>query len=439
MEQIKWKPNLGQQTEALSWDVFELMYGGARGGGKTDAGLAWLLYDIENPRYRGLVIRRNADDLKDWIDRARIMYSETGAVFVGQPVEIRFPSGAIVRTGHLNDSNAYMKYQGHEYHRMLIEELTQIPSERMYEMLIASCRSTVDGLKPRIFATTNPDGPGHTWVKERFIEGREANKPFKDEKSGRTRLFVPAKVEDNPVLMEKDPDYVKFLDSLKDPELREQWRHGSWKKARVKGSYYGTQIDALIDQSRVCAIPYDPLLPVHTFWDIGVGDTTPIWFIQVYGKEVRVIDYYENSGEGVKHYIKVLQDKPYKYGRHIAPHDIKVREWGNDAKSRYDVAKENGITFEIAPNVPVMEGIEAVRELLPFCWFDKGKTKDGLNALMHYRKTWIEDRQTFLDQPLHDWASHASDAFRMFAVTFRKLFEKKDSPTTRFSGYKQKV
>jgi len=143
---VHWKPQ-DKQTIALARIEDEILYGGARGGGKTDAGQAWLLYDIDKPKYRALVIRKNADDLRDWVDRARQMFAGTGAIFTGNPPEIRFPKGGIIRTGHLKDENAYEKYQGHEYQRILIEELTHIPSEESYLKLVSSCRSTVDGLE----------------------------------------------------------------------------------------------------------------------------------------------------------------------------------------------------------------------------------------------------------------------------------------------------
>ncbi len=135
---IKWKPQ-PRQAIALARTENEILFGGARGGGKTDAGQAWLMYDIDKPYYRALVLRRNADDLKDWIDRARLFYHT--ATITGQVPEIKFPSGAIIRTGHLKDSNAYTKYQGHEYQKILNEELTHIPRESDYEKLLGSNRS----------------------------------------------------------------------------------------------------------------------------------------------------------------------------------------------------------------------------------------------------------------------------------------------------------
>jgi len=236
-DNIAWQPHAGRQTFALTRPEFEVLYGGARGGGKTDAGIAWLTRDVDNPRYRALVIRRNADDLHDWIDRAITLYRKCGKVeVVGKPAIIRFPSGATIRTGHLKDEQAYSKYQGHEYHRMLIEELTQIPTEEMYLKLISSCRSTDTSLKPRVFATTNPGNIGHDWVKKRFVERCEPMKPYFDPITQRKRIFVPATVDDNPTLIKADPSYVTFLEGL-DDNLKRAWRYGDWDI--FAGQYFG--------------------------------------------------------------------------------------------------------------------------------------------------------------------------------------------------------
>ena len=225
---MDWTPNPGAQTEILRRQEFELLYGGARGGGKSAAGLAWLISPeyIVNPKYRALVIRRNAEDLTDWIARARDFYRPLNAKFAGNPPIIKFPSGAFIKTGHLKDENAYEKYQGHEYHRIVIEELTQIPRDQDYLKLISSCRSTEKGLKPQVFSTCNPGGTGHTWVKQRWVDVAR-NSVYRDPVSGRSRLFIPARVEDNPMLMETDPEYVKFLDALPE-DLRKAWREGDW-------------------------------------------------------------------------------------------------------------------------------------------------------------------------------------------------------------------
>lgn len=187
----------------------------------------------------------------------------------------------------------------------------------------------------------------------------------------------------------------------------------------IIGCYYGTHMNAAVAEGRIGKVPYDPALPVITAWDLGVGDATAIWFFQRFQKEIRVIDYHEATGEGLQYYVKVLQNKPYVYEQHIMPHDIKVRELGT-GKSRYEVAMALGIKpITVARQLPIDDGIQAVRTLLPQCWFDKKKCEQGISALQDYHKEYDEVRKEYKLKPFHDWTSHASDAFRMFAVGYQ--------------------
>lgn len=427
---VIWKPQ-AKQVEALTRLEFEVLYGGARGGGKTDAGMAWLLYEKDNPLYKALVIRRNADDLKDWVDRAKIMYQGTGAVFTGQPAEIRFPSGAVIRTGHLKDEDAYEKYQGHEYQKILIEELTQIPTELSYLKLISSCRSTVKGIQAQVFTTTNPGNAGHKWVKARFVDVSEPGKPFTDRVTGRTRIFIPATVEDNPVLIERDPNYVNFLNGLPDG-LRQAWRNGSWDAYEVEGAYYSRELTQARKEGRICPVPYEKSIPVDTWWDLGVGDSTAIGFFQRVGREWRMIDYYEASGEGFNYYKQILDSKGYTYRYHFAPHDIEVREMSS-GRSRKEIARELGIDFRIVPKLTVDDGINSVRMRFNTLWIDQVKCEKFLDAITQYRKEWSDKMGEFKMHPLHDWTSHAADMLRYWAVTE----DMDDSNFTDYTLYKQ--
>lgn len=238
-ENVLWEPHPGKQTEALSRDEFEILYGGSRGGGKTAAGIAWIAEETDHPKYRALVLRRNSDDLKDWIDRASTLYEALGASKVGSPPEFHWPSGALIRTGHLNDDDAYTKYQGHEYHRILIEELTQIPTEKSYLKLLASCRSTIPELRPHIFSTTNPGEVGHAWVKARFIDAGAwgqtiwtSAKLTDGTRVWHSRIFIHATMDDNPTLMRNDPEYIASIEALKevDPDTYYAWRYGDWDR-----------------------------------------------------------------------------------------------------------------------------------------------------------------------------------------------------------------
>lgn len=185
------------------------------------------------------------------------------------------------------------------------------------------------------------------------------------------------------------------------------------------GSYYGRAFQKIYAENRICKLPVDPYLPVFTAWDLGMSDETSIWFFQFYGKEIRVIDFYSNNGEGLAHYIAVLRDKGYRYARHFAPHDIAVRELSSGV-SRLETARKLGIEFERIPtNVDLMGGVENVREMLGYCYFDESATESGRKALEAYKKEWDEKHGCYKSHPLHDWSSHAADSFRTMAQAWK--------------------
>lgn len=187
-------------------------------------------------------------------------------------------------------------------------------------------------------------------------------------------------------------------------------------EAAVKGAIYAKELEQAHEQGRITRVPYDPALPVDTDWDIGIGDAMAIWFSQsLRTGEVRLIDYYEASGEGFPHYATVLKDKGYSYGAHWAPHDIQVRELAS-GRSRLEAAAALGIRFQVAPRVGVEDGIHAARLLFPRCWFDADKCRPGLEALQHYRRDYNTRLNEFKATPVHDWASHGADAWRGLAV-----------------------
>jgi|TARA_Y100000033_G_scaffold28626_1_gene27204 hypothetical protein len=202
--------------------------------------------------------------------------------------------------------------------------------------------------------------------------------------------------------------------SIMTPEQYEQEFECSFTAA-VSGSYYGRLITKADKDGRIGNVPIDDNVGVETWWDLGIGDSTAIWFAQRVGQEIHLVDYYETSGESLAHYAEILKEKDYCYSNHIAPHDIMARELGT-GKSRLEVANELGIDFDIAPKLEVDHGIESVRNALPNCYFDREKCKVGLDALRQYRKQWDEKNQVFKNKPLHDWCSHAADSFRYGCV-----------------------
>jgi len=193
----------------------------------------------------------------------------------------------------------------------------------------------------------------------------------------------------------------------------------SWDAA-IPGSYYGKLMAALETEDCIGSVMYDPRYPVITGWDLGVGDSTAIWFAQQTRTSLNIIDYYEASGVGADHYAKVIRERPYMYEYHILPHDADDREWGNNASSRVDALKSLGVRpLRIMPRASVEDGINAVRIMLHGARFDRKRCERGIAALRQYQRTWDDKLKIFSQKPLHDWTSHASDAFRYLAQGLR--------------------
>lgn len=186
--------------------------------------------------------------------------------------------------------------------------------------------------------------------------------------------------------------------------------------AAVRGAYFGKTLANAQEAGRITSVPYDEALPVQTAWDLGIADATAVWFIQASpGGEIRLIDYEEYHGASLPDIIRELRKKPYSYDRHIAPHDIRVRELGTGT-SRYEVSAKNGVRFDICRNMPLMDGIDATRNMLAKTWIDEKKCRQGLNYLQLYRCDFNDKTGVASTRPLHDHTSHAADALRMYAV-----------------------
>lgn len=187
----------------------------------------------------------------------------------------------------------------------------------------------------------------------------------------------------------------------------------------VEGSYYAKYIDKMRLDGRIGDVPWESAFKVHTAWDLGVRDSTTIIFFQTIGTTVRVIDSYENSKEGLDHYIKLLDSKPYLYGKHIAPHDIQVKEWGTGL-TRIEKAKQLGIKFTVAPDLSIVDGIEAVRSTLGKVWIDSKKGLPLIKALENYRQEFDAKKRVYKTVPLHDIYSHFSDSMRYLCISLPK-------------------
>lgn len=187
-----------------------------------------------------------------------------------------------------------------------------------------------------------------------------------------------------------------------------------------EGLYYGKQIAEARKEGRIRRVYYDANAPVHTAWDLGYNDSTAIWWYQLCGQ---VLEYYEHNGEPLTHYLHIVKNKPYTYGKHIVPHDAAAHEYSTGL-SRVEVARNHGIAFTIAPDLALIDGIDAARNMLNRCWFDEAKCVSGIKSLESYKKEWNDRYGCWGSKPLHNFASHGADAFRMLAVSLNKLSSK---------------
>lgn len=186
----------------------------------------------------------------------------------------------------------------------------------------------------------------------------------------------------------------------------------------MSGSVFGHAMNEAEREGRICGVPYQPEFPVDTWWDIGTGDPTAIWFTQDIGREIHVIDYYENSGAGVgiDFYARHLQTMPYVWGTHNGPHDLEAHQFAANGKSTREVAEALGLRFRVTEKLDKQSQINSGRAFLKRCWFDRAKTERGRDALTSYHFKYDDKRKAFDDEPYHDWASNAADAWMQLAV-----------------------
>ncbi|MFZ4761250.1 MAG: terminase large subunit domain-containing protein [Alphaproteobacteria bacterium] len=239
-QKIIWAPQKGPQTALLSCSAHEIFYGGARGGGKTDAVLGE--FAVHAARYgnkaRGLMLRREYEQLKPTIKRAAEIYQPLGAIWKESAREWLFMNGATLKMAYLDHDQDASKYQGHSYTRIYVEELTNFPDPEPLIKLKACLRSAAS-VPCRFIATGNPGGVGHQWVKERYIDPfPQGFQIIREVIAARelTRVYIPAKLSDNSVLMRSDPDYELRLRQSGSAALVKAWLEGDWDV--VEGAYF---------------------------------------------------------------------------------------------------------------------------------------------------------------------------------------------------------
>jgi hypothetical protein len=399
----EWGPNCRKQEIILERSETELLVGGARGGGKTEVGLMWLVGPedkplIDNPRYRSLVIRRDYEDLSDWIFRAKLAYRGYGEV-VGNPAEIRWRGGGVTRLGHWKDKATLSRYIGHEYWRMLFEELTQtVECLDDYKLLLGSLRCSEPGVEAQLYASTNPGGPGHAWVKAYWVDAAR-NKTVVDQKTGYSRIFIPVLAKDNPDISKQ---YLGFLDGLPD-KVRAAWRDGSWES--FEGQFF-TLTDAHREQ------PWDITDTctdrLYGSLDVGIGDYTSfgLYYLDTRDRAHRLFTYKANGkthrdhAEAIRDRIETFQWTGGKFPKTVAAgKDAWNRralrdEFASSAIDEYeDVFRGKGTAF-VRANDDRKGGCGVFRDMLA--------VQDGLPGMVHwtrYNESYEIDMQAMSTDP----------------------------------------
>lgn len=424
---LEWTPT-ERQNEYLAAPDDEVLYGGAAGGGKTDAlvvdatGCQYDTPSIAYPRYRGVIFRRTFPELEEFVDRSHMYYPQIdrGAKFRGDDYQWTFSSGAKISFSYLELDKHKLRHQGKEYQFIGWEELTQWATPAPYEYLSSRLRTSDPRIPLNLRANCNPGGAGDWWVRDRWRipdDGSATRFPLhiKDPDTGkittRWRRFIPARLGDNPHL---GADYKARLLGLSDQEQK-ALLYGRWDLFDVEGAIYAAQLKKVSEEGRICELPIVPGIPVNTFWDLGRNNETVILFHQRVGAWNHFIDYFEMRLGDLATFAKVLKDKGYLFGDHYLPHDVENTDI-SVTKSRKELLEEAGVKpIIVVPRVRhVIEGIELTRQAFASCKFDAERCAGLIRALRAYRYVHDDRLNTFKPEPLHDWASNAADAFRQF-------------------------
>jgi len=247
-------------------------------------------------------------------------------------------------------------------------------------------------------------------------------------------VVVHTTFRDNPWLSEVIKQEIEDCRRRSDDDYQHVYE-GHCKQV-VEGAIYKKEVLAAEKNGQFTRVPYDPTHPVNTFWDLGFGDNTSIWFEQSIGFEFRFIDHLSGSLQALSYYLKAMQERGYTYGLHYLPWDGAAKELGTGRSIQEQIqavyGKEN---VRCAKKLAVTDGIEAVRAIFPKCYFEREKCADGLQSLRHYRYAYDENLRTFKREPLHDWASHDADALRTAAVAVKEEARPKQTSEPVTSSY----
>lgn len=406
---IKFKPlYMHQKNNKLFY-----VYHGGRGGGKSWEIVDFLLIEGAKQKHRILCCREVQKSIKQSVHKLlsdRIAALGLGAFYEILETEIRGKNGTEFSfAGLLSHTVESVKsFEGATI--TWIEEAQTVSSFSLSILIPTVVRTS----KPMVVMSMNPKLPSDAVYSEYVMTERDDT------------VVVQINYTDN---KECPSELIALAEQMKADDY-DQYEH-IWlgkPKEIADGAIYKSEFEQIKRENRICKVPHDPNLPIYTSWDLGILDSTAIWFFQIYGKEVRVIDYYEANNEPLAHYARILDEKKkewgYMYEKHFAPHDIAARDLSSGV-SREQTMATLGYRMTKGARLGVEDRIEATRQMLKNCWFDADKCKHGVKALQNYRREFNDKLDQFKATAVHDWASHGSDAFGEGALNINKMHEQK--------------
>lgn len=399
---------------------YKVYYGG-RGGAKSWTVARFLVMEAARDKKRILCARELQVSIKDSVHKLitdQIEHMGLSHLFEVGESFIRSKCGSeFIFKGMKHNINEIKSLEAIDY--CWVEEAQSV-SEKSWNIIIPTIR------KPgsEFILTFNPENEDDPTYR-RFVE----NPPP-------ASIVTKVLWSDNPWLP-KELEFERLHMEANDPAGYDHVWNGNFKRM-VEGQVYGKEMAKAVDESRICAVPYNKAFPVITAWDLGFGDATAIWFCQIVGREPRIIDYYENNMEGLDHYVNIVKSKEYRYDMHVLPHDAghASLRTGTTLVSQLEgmgLGRKGDTITVLAPD-SVETGIQLVRQLIPQLWFDTTKAEDGVKALKKYHYEYDEERMVFKSKPKHDWSSNGADAMRYLATYLSTMTERTSTDMSKLYG-----
>lgn len=443
---IKLTPAQEKAIEVIKSHKQTLLFGGSRSG-KTFIYCYCLVYRaLTYNKSRHGIFRLTRKDLKEsiWLDTfpkvCSLIDDRLKPKLNNQELFAQFPNGSEIWFGYMEDTKRTDNILGREFNTALFNEISEMAFasySKVQTRLSLKSYDNEGNLCPNMWwGDCNPVGKWH-WGYKTFIQkiNAKTGEPLNNPDQYGYMLMNP-----NDNIANLPEDYLETLRNLPEDE-RNRFLLGLWVEG-ISGGIYTKEMAQAEQEGRITNVPFNNEFFVWTFWDIGMDDSTAIWFVQFVKDEIHLIDFYQNNNESALHYLEVLQRKEkeygYKYNKIILPHDGKQREWTN-GRSRADTIEAKGFKTEVIKATSIADGINACKMIFNKCFFDKEKCEEGISALSNYRRKEDSINLTYSKEPLHDWTSHGADSFRLMGVSYNERMSETVHQKQDMEDYKRSI